>query len=196
MSFSLIASNVERERFQSQLEMLVQELEKSQLDLLEKSNQLKATQQQLASAQQNNVGKSGIDDAQRKEIEAQLIQMEEFKKQLDNQAKAIESERKLFEEQRYVLFAFIFFYFSENRYSSHFVGFHPKIEKRSSRSERNWKKRRRNWSSSIVSYRNARSKWINWRNPFKRYDKNLHFILNCWDSTHSNWIFFIFSRIH
>lgn len=47
------------------------------------------------------MAKGGIDEAQRKEIEAQLVQMEEFKKQLDNQAKAIESERKLFEEQRY-----------------------------------------------------------------------------------------------
>lgn len=92
---------MERERFQSQLEMLVQELEKSQLDLLETNNQLKATQQHLASAQQNSVGKAGIDEAQRKEIEAQLMQMEDVKKQLDNQAKAIESERKLFEEQRY-----------------------------------------------------------------------------------------------
>lgn len=69
------------------------------MDLLEANNQLKATQQQLI--QQNNVGaKSGIDEAQRRQIEAQLIQMEEVKKQLDAQAKAIESERKLFEEQR------------------------------------------------------------------------------------------------
>lgn len=83
-----------------QLEMLVQELEKSQLDLLEANNQLKTTHQQLASSQQNHTAKGGIDEQQRKEIEAQLMQMEEFKKQLDNQAKAIESERKLFEDQR------------------------------------------------------------------------------------------------
>lgn len=81
--------------------MLVQELEKSQLDLLETNNQLKAAHTQLQAAQHGNAGKSGIDEAQRKEIEAQLNQMEEVKKQLDNQAKAIESERKLFEEQRY-----------------------------------------------------------------------------------------------
>lgn len=82
--------------------MLVRELEKSQLDLLETNNQLKAAHTQLQqAAQQGNAGKSGIDEAQRKEIEAQLNQMEEVKKQLDNQAKAIESERKLFEEQRY-----------------------------------------------------------------------------------------------
>lgn len=68
-----------------------------QIDLLEANNQLKASHQQLTSAQHS---KGGIDEAQRKEIEAQLVQMEEFKKQLDNQAKAIESERKLFEEQR------------------------------------------------------------------------------------------------
>lgn len=61
---------------------------------------MKANQQQLAAAQQSGASKGGIDEAQRKEIEAQLIQMEEYKKQLDNQAKAIESERKLFEEQR------------------------------------------------------------------------------------------------
>lgn len=72
-----------------------------QLDLLEANNQLKTAQQQLVAVQQNNVGpKSGIDEAQRKQIEAQLVQMEEVKKQLDAQAKAIESERKLFEEQR------------------------------------------------------------------------------------------------
>lgn len=80
--------------------MLVQELEKSQLDLLETNNQLKQAQAQLHASQQGNANKSGIDEAQRKEIEAQLNQMEEVKKQLDNQAKAIESERKLFEEQR------------------------------------------------------------------------------------------------
>lgn len=71
------------------------------MDLLEANNQLKASHQQLASVQQNNPTKGGIDEAQRKEIETQLVQMEEFKKQLDNQAKAIESERKLFEEQRF-----------------------------------------------------------------------------------------------
>lgn len=70
------------------------------MDLLETNNQLKSAHQQLSASQQNNVSKGGIDEAQRKEIEAQLVQMEEFKKQLDNQAKAIESERKLFEEQR------------------------------------------------------------------------------------------------
>lgn len=70
------------------------------MDLLEANNQLKISHQQLSATQQNNVSKGGIDEAQRKEIEAQLMQMEEFKKQLDNQAKAIESERKLFEEQR------------------------------------------------------------------------------------------------
>lgn len=71
------------------------------MDLLEANNQLKHAHQQLNASQQNNVAKGGIDEQQRKEIEAQLVQMEEFKKQLDNQAKAIESERKLFEEQRY-----------------------------------------------------------------------------------------------
>lgn len=72
-----------------------------QMDLLETNNQLKTVHQQLTAAQQSGATKGGIDEAQRKEIESQLIQMEEFKKQLDNQAKAIESERKLFEEQRY-----------------------------------------------------------------------------------------------
>lgn len=127
----LQTSNVERERFKAQvniiflcgvllikrsvylnvffflhvfqLDTLVGELQKSQMDLLETNNQLKAAHTQLQSAQQGNAGKSGIDEAQRKEIEAQLNQMEEVKKQLDNQAKAIESERKLFEEQRYAL---------------------------------------------------------------------------------------------
>lgn len=68
-------------------------------------------QQQLAAAQQSGTAKGGIDEAQRKEIELQLTQMEEYKKQLDNQAKAIESERKLFEEQRFVNETFFFFAF-------------------------------------------------------------------------------------
>lgn len=75
--------------------------------MLEANNQLKTTHQQLSASQQNNVAKGGIDESQRREIEAQLVQMEEFKKQLDNQAKAIESERKLFEEQRYILLKII-----------------------------------------------------------------------------------------
>lgn len=71
------------------------------MDLLEANNQLKATQAQMNNMQQNNVAaRSGVDEAQRKQIEAQLLQMEEVKKQLDAQAKAIESERKIFEEQR------------------------------------------------------------------------------------------------
>ncbi|PNF29431.1 hypothetical protein B7P43_G06850 [Cryptotermes secundus] len=82
---------VERERFQAQLEMLVQELEKNQLDLHEANKKL--ANGAARAGEETTALKMQLDE-QKKQLEDQRRKLEEHKKGLDSKSRQLEEKEK------------------------------------------------------------------------------------------------------